>query len=56
MKDTSIDGTGGKVAIEVGHSDGDDLAVEVEVVDDLVAPFADLLAPKLVDLGVVGGG
>lgn len=45
LKDASIDGAGGQVAIEVGHGDGDHLAVEVEVVDDLVAPFADLLAP-----------
>ena len=36
------------------HGHGDDLPVVVEVIDDLVGPFADLGAPILVDAG--GGG
>jgi len=45
---------GGEVPVQVGHGDGHDLAVEAEVVDDLVAPLADLVPPELVDLGVGG--
>mmetsp|Transcript_39672 Transcript_39672/g.95426 ORF Transcript_39672/g.95426 Transcript_39672/m.95426 type:complete len:282 (-) Transcript_39672:714-1559(-) len=51
LEDATVHGAGGQVAIEVGHGDGDDLAVEVEVVHDLVAPFADFFAPQLVYLG-----
>ena len=54
LEDAAVDGAGGEVPVQVGHGDGHDLAVEVEVVDDLVAPLADLLPPELVDLGVGG--
>ena len=44
------------IAVQVVQGYGDDFAIEVKVVDDLVGPLADLGAPVFVDAGSRGGG
>ena len=54
-----VHGALAEVAIEIVHGYGDDLAVVIQMIDDLVGPLADLGTPNLVDtaggLGGVGG-
>ena len=50
LEDAVVGGVHGKVPVEVGHIHGANLPVEVKVVNELVSPFADLLAPWLIDL------